>query len=100
MQVIPYRTRGGTCYTGVSTPMIRSLADSSMTIHITRRIPTVSTIPTHPQTIASILTTVTSHHDEWKTNTLNTKASQTQHHKNEKTCTTLMTAWLSTTNQI
>jgi hypothetical protein len=32
-QVIPYRTRGGTCYRGVSTPKIWSLADSSTTCH-------------------------------------------------------------------
>jgi hypothetical protein len=52
-----------------------------MTIHITRRNPTVATIPTHAQTTASILTTITSHHDGWKINTLNTNTSQTQHHK-------------------
>jgi hypothetical protein len=34
-QVVPYRTCGGTCYPDVSTPMTRSLADSSMTNHIT-----------------------------------------------------------------
>jgi hypothetical protein len=34
-QAISYRTRGGTCCPGVSTPKIRFLADSSMTIHIT-----------------------------------------------------------------
>jgi hypothetical protein len=34
-QVIPYRTRGGTCCPGVSTPMTQSLADSSKTSHIT-----------------------------------------------------------------
>jgi hypothetical protein len=34
-QVIPYRTRGGTYYPGVSTPMTRPLADSSMTNHVT-----------------------------------------------------------------
>jgi hypothetical protein len=33
-QAVPYRTRGGTCCPGVSTPKIRSLADSSMTSHI------------------------------------------------------------------
>jgi hypothetical protein len=44
-QVIPYRTRGGTCCPGDSTPKILSLADLSMTSHITRRNPTVSTIP-------------------------------------------------------
>jgi hypothetical protein len=45
-QVVPYRTRGGTCCPGGSTPKIRSLADSSMTSHITWRNPTVSTSPT------------------------------------------------------
>jgi hypothetical protein len=45
-QVIPYRTCGGTCRPMVSTPKIRSLADSSMTNHITWRNSTVSTIPT------------------------------------------------------
>jgi hypothetical protein len=32
-QVVPYRTRGGTCCPGVSTPKARSLADSSITNH-------------------------------------------------------------------
>jgi hypothetical protein len=70
-QVVPYRTRGGTCCLRVSTPMTQSLADSSMTYHLTRQIPTVSTIPNLAQTTTSNLTTVTSHHDGWKTNTLN-----------------------------
>jgi hypothetical protein len=34
-QAIPYRTRGGICYPGVCTPKIQSLADSSLTNHIT-----------------------------------------------------------------
>jgi hypothetical protein len=68
-QVISYRTRGGTYCPGVSTPKTQSLADSSITIHITRWNPTVSIIPTYAQTTTSILTTVTSHHDGWKTNT-------------------------------
>jgi hypothetical protein len=42
-----------------------------MTNHITRRIPTVSTIPNLAQTTALNLTTVISHHDGWKTNALN-----------------------------
>jgi hypothetical protein len=45
-QVVPYRTRGGTYCPGVSTPTIRSLADLSMTCHISLRNPTISTIPT------------------------------------------------------
>jgi hypothetical protein len=71
-QAVPYWTCGDTCCPGVSTPMTRSLADLSMTNHITWRIPTVSTIPNPAQSTASNLTTVTSHHDGWKTNTLNT----------------------------
>jgi hypothetical protein len=99
-QAVPYRTCGGTCCLRVSTPKTRSLADSSMTNHITWRNATVSTIPNLAQTTASILTTVTSHHDRLKTNTLNTNTSQTQHHKDRKTCMTLMTAWLSIANQV
>jgi hypothetical protein len=34
-QAIPYQTRGGTYCPGVSSPMAQSLADSSMTNHIT-----------------------------------------------------------------
>jgi hypothetical protein len=71
-QAVPYRTCGGTCCPGVSTPMTQSLVDSSMTKHITSQIPTISTIPNLAQTTASNLTTVTSHHDGWKTSTLNT----------------------------
>jgi hypothetical protein len=99
-QAVPYRTRGGTCCPGWSTPKTRSLVDSSMTNNITWWNPTVSTIPSHAQTTTSILTTVTSHHDGWKTKTLNNNTSQTQHHKDGKTCTTIMTTWLSITNQV
>jgi hypothetical protein len=99
-QGVPYRTPGGTCCPGVSTHKIWTLADSSMTIHITRRNTTLSTNPIHAQTTTSILVTVTSHHNRWKTNTLNTKTSQTQHHNDGKTCTTLKIAWLSNTNQV
>jgi hypothetical protein len=66
-QVVPYRTHGGTYCLGVSTPMTRSLADSSM------KVATFPTIPNFAQTTTSHLTTVTSHHDRWKTNTLNTQ---------------------------
>jgi hypothetical protein len=45
-QVVPYRTRGGRCCPGGSTSKIRSLADLSMTSHITWRNPTVSSSPT------------------------------------------------------
>jgi hypothetical protein len=94
-QAVPYRTHGGTSCPGVSTPKIRSLAYSSMTNHITWRIPTASTIPNLAQTTASNLTTVTWHHDRSKANTLNT--SQTKHHKDGKTYMTLKTAGLSIT---
>jgi hypothetical protein len=70
-QAVPYRTCGGTYYPEVSTPMTQSLADSSTTNHITWRTRTVSTILNLAQTTALNLTTVTSHHDGWKTNTLN-----------------------------
>jgi hypothetical protein len=63
-QAFPYRTCAETCW---------SLVDSSMTNHITWWIPTVSTIPNFAQTTVSNLTTVTSHHNRWKTNTLNTQ---------------------------
>jgi hypothetical protein len=43
-----------------------------MTYHHTEWILTVSTIPSLAQTTTSNLTTVTSHHDRWKTSTLNT----------------------------
>jgi hypothetical protein len=44
-----------------------------MSDHNTYWIPTASTILTHAQTIASSLTTVTSHLDGWKSITLNTQ---------------------------
>jgi hypothetical protein len=37
------------------------------------KVATFPTIPNLAQTIASNLTMVTSHHDKWKTNTLNTQ---------------------------
>jgi hypothetical protein len=46
------------------------------------------------QTTASILSRAKSHLDGWKT-TSHKDTSQTQHHKDGKTCTTLMTAGLS-----
>jgi hypothetical protein len=72
-QVVPFQKCGGTYCPIVSTPKTQSLADSSMTIHNTLWDPTVSTIPTLAQTTTSNLTTVTSHHDGWNTNTLNTE---------------------------
>jgi hypothetical protein len=79
-QAVPYRTRGDTYCPEVSTPKIWSLTDSSMTIHITWRIPTISTIPNLTQTTASILTMITSHHERWKTKHSHKYTSQTQYH--------------------
>jgi hypothetical protein len=98
-QAVPYQTRGSTCCPGVSTPKIRSLADSSMTNHISWRNPTVSTIPTllKPQ-----------HRSSPRSNHISTDGrpflTKTQAKlnitKDGKTCTALMTAWLSKTNQV
>jgi hypothetical protein len=99
-QAVPYRICGGACCPGVSTPKTRSVADSSMTNHISWWDPTISTIPTQAQTTSSMLAIVNSHHDGWKNKTLNNNRSQNQHQKDGKTCTTLMTTWLSITNQV
>jgi hypothetical protein len=98
MQVIPYQTRGGTCCPGVSTPKIRSIADSSMTSHITWRNPSASTIPTLLKL---------QHWSSPQSNHISTdgRPSLTESQdklnitKDGKTCTTLMTARLSITNQ-
>jgi hypothetical protein len=98
-QAIPYWSCGDTCCHGVSTPKIQSLADLSMTNHITRRISTVSTIPIllKPQYRSSprsnnILT-------DGRPSLTKTQA-KLYITKDRKTCTTLMTTWLSITNQI
>jgi hypothetical protein len=98
-QAVPYQTRGGTCCPGVSTPKIRLLVDSSTTNHITRRNPSVSIIPTllKPQ-----------HRFSPRSNHISTVGRpsliKTQAKlnitKDGKTCTTLMTTWLSITNQV
>jgi hypothetical protein len=97
-QAVPYRTRGGTCYPGGSTPKIRSLVDPSMTSHITWRNPTVSTIPTllkpqHRFSLGSIHISTDGRPSLTKTQA---KLNIT---KDGNTCTTLMTAWLSITTQ-
>jgi hypothetical protein len=66
-KAVPYWTCGSTCCPGVSTPKTQSLADSSLTNHITGQNPTVSTNSSLAQTTTSIPITVTSHHDRWKT---------------------------------
>jgi hypothetical protein len=82
-QAIPYRTRGGTYCPRGSTLKIRSLADSSMTSHITRRNPNRLHHSNHAQTTASILTRVNSHLDGSETIS-HKDTSQTQHHKGWK----------------
>jgi hypothetical protein len=74
-QAVSYQTRGDTCCHELSTPKTRFLVDSSMTNHIPWRILTVSTIPNLAQTTTSILTTINSYLDGWKTNTLNINTS-------------------------
>jgi hypothetical protein len=98
-QAIPYQTHGGTCCPGVSTTKIQFLADSSMPSHITWRNPTVCTIPTllrlqrrsSPQS-NHILT-------DGRPSLTKTRA-KLNIIKDGKTCTTLMTARLSITNQV
>jgi hypothetical protein len=93
-RAVPYQTHGGTCCPGGSTPKIRSLADPTMTSHITWRNPTVSTIPTslkpqHRFSLGSIHISTDGRPSLTKTQA---KLNIT---KDGKTCTTLMTAWLS-----
>jgi hypothetical protein len=98
-QAVPYWTRGGTCCYGVSTPKIWSLADSSMTNYITYRNPTVSTTPTLLKS---------QHRSSQRSNHISTDGrpslTKTQAKlnitKDLKTCTILMTTWLSITNQV
>jgi hypothetical protein len=98
-QAIPYLTHGSTCCPGVSTPKIQSLADASMTNHITWWNPTICTI----------LTLLKPHHQSspWSTHiSIDGRPSLTKTQaklnitKDGKACTTLMTTWLSKTNQV
>jgi hypothetical protein len=97
-QDIPYRTRGGTCCPGVSTPKIRSISDSSMTSHITWQNPIVSIISTllKPQQRSSPRSNHISMDGRPSLTKSQAKLNIT---KDGKTCTTLMTAWLGITNQ-
>jgi hypothetical protein len=98
-QAIPYRTRGGTCYPCGSTPKIQYLADLSMTSHITWCNPTISTIPTLLKS---------QHRSSPWSNHISTDGrpslTKTQAKlnitKDGRTWMTLMTAWLSITNQV
>jgi hypothetical protein len=98
-QVIPYRTRGGTCCPGVSTPKIRSLADSSMTSHITWRNSTVSTVSTllKPQHRSFLGPNHISTDGRFSLTRTQAKLNITN---DGKTRTTLMTAWLSITTPV
>jgi hypothetical protein len=82
-QSVPYRTRGGTCYPGVSTSKIRSLANSSMTNHITLTVFNHLHHSNLAQTKASILTMVKSHLNGWETIS-HKDTSQTRYHKGWK----------------
>jgi hypothetical protein len=97
-QAVPYRTRSGTCCPWVSTPKIQSLADLSMTSHITWRNPTISTIPTllKPRHRSSPRSNHISTDGRPSLTKTQAKLNIT---KDEKTCITLMTAWLSITKQ-
>jgi hypothetical protein len=96
-QAIPYWTRGGSCCPGVSTPKTRSLADLRMQITSPDRFqpsPPFQTLLKLQHRISSLSPHITT--DERPT-LLTLNISQTQHHKNEKTCMTLKTAGLSIT---
>jgi hypothetical protein len=98
-QAVPYRTSGGTYCPGVSTPKIRSLADLSMTNHITRRNPTVSTIPTllKPHDRSSPWS---NHISRDRRPPLTKTQAKLNITKDGKTCMTLMTTWLWKSNQV
>jgi hypothetical protein len=98
-QPIAYWTCGGTCCPGMCPPKIWSLADSSMTNHITWQNPIVSTIPT----------LLKPHHrsSPWSNHismdgipSLTKTQAKLNNTKDGKTCMTLMTTWLTITNQI
>jgi hypothetical protein len=97
-QAVPYRTRGGTCCLVGSTPKIRSLADSSMTSHITWQNPNRLYHSNLAQTTASILTRSIHISMDGRPSLTKTQAKPNIT-KDGKTCTTLMTAWLSITTQ-
>jgi hypothetical protein len=98
-QAVPYWTRGGTCCHGGSTPETLSLADSSMTSHIPRRNPTISTSPTllKPHHRSSPWSCHIS--TDGRPDTLTKTQAKLNITKDGKTCMTLMTAWLSMTTQ-
>jgi hypothetical protein len=98
-QVVSYRTRGDTYCLGVPTPKIRFLADSSMTSHIIWQNPTVSTIPTLFKPQHRSLPWSNHISMDGRPYLIKTQA-KLNITKDVKTCTTLITAWLSITNQV
>jgi hypothetical protein len=98
-QAIPYRTHGGTCCPRVSTPKIRPLVDSSMTNHFTWRNPAISTIPYVLKPQHQSLPR--SNHISMDRRPSLTKTQANLNIINDgKTCTTLMTTWMSITNTV
>jgi hypothetical protein len=95
-QVVLYRTRGGTCCPGVFITKIWSSADSSTTYH-----DGINHLhhSNHCSNYIIDSYTVNLHLNGWKTITFSQRHKPTQYHKGWKTCTTLMMAWLSITNQ-
>jgi hypothetical protein len=87
-QIVPYRTRGDTCCHRVSTTKTRSLADSSITNHRPWR---SQTFPPF-QTLLELqywISPRSPHITIDGRSTLSTfNTSQTQHHRDRKTCTT------------
>jgi hypothetical protein len=98
-EAVPYQTRGDTCYPRVSTPKIRSLVDSKMTNHTTWQIPAIPTIPTllKPQHRSSPRLNHISTDGRPPLTIAQAKLNIT---KDGRTCMTLMTTWLSITNQV
>jgi hypothetical protein len=97
-QVIPYRTRVRTYCPRVCTPKTQSLADSSMTNHKPWRSQPSLPFQTmlKPQHRISPLSPHITTDGRPTLSTLNT--SQTQHHKDGKTCTVTQDCRLSSTN--
>jgi hypothetical protein len=86
-QVVPYRSRDGTYCPGVCTPITQFLVDSSMTKHKPwRSQPSLPFQTLHkPQHRISLRSPHVTTDGRPTLSTLNT--SQTQHHKDGKTCT-------------
>jgi hypothetical protein len=96
-QAVPYRTHGDTCCPGVSTPKTRSLADLSIINHKPWRSqpsPPFQTMLKPQHRISPLSPHITT---DGRPTLLTLNISQTQYHKDKKTCTTLKTVGLSST---